>query len=79
MRRPKETVVLQRPVAVECVPSGAPLDLPAGTVADVTQALGTNFTLVVGGQMVRLRDPCGTPATRREMPSAIARLATCSR
>ncbi|AOJ68254.1 MULTISPECIES: putative Fe-S cluster assembly protein SufT [Burkholderia] len=65
MRHPKETVVLQRPVAVECVPSGAPLDLPAGTIADVTQALGTNFTLVVGGQMVRLRgadaDAIGRP------------------
>ncbi|AOJ09392.1 putative Fe-S cluster assembly protein SufT [Burkholderia mayonis] len=55
MRRPKETVVVQRAVAVECVPSGAPLDIPAGTIAEVTQALGTNFTLVVGGQMVRLR------------------------
>ncbi|AHI63215.1 putative Fe-S cluster assembly protein SufT [Burkholderia thailandensis] len=65
MRHSKETVVLQRQVSVECVPSGAPLDLPAGTVADITQALGTNFTLVVGGQMVRLHgddaDAIGKP------------------
>ncbi|AGK46148.1 hypothetical protein BTI_1261 [Burkholderia thailandensis MSMB121] len=65
MRHSREAVVLRRRVRVECVPSGAPLDLPAGTVADITQALGTNFTLVVGGQMVRLRgddaDAIGRP------------------
>ncbi|KGW14623.1 hypothetical protein X980_667 [Burkholderia pseudomallei MSHR4000] len=65
MRRSRESVVLRRPVKVECVPSGAPLELPAGTVAEITQALGTNFTLVAGGQMVRLRgedaDAIGKP------------------
>lgn len=54
MKAPRETVVVTRPVQVECVPDGTPLELPAGTVAQVTQALGSNFTLVAGGQLVRL-------------------------
>ncbi|AIP51941.1 putative Fe-S cluster assembly protein SufT [Burkholderia pseudomallei] len=65
MRHSRESVVLRRPVKVGCVPSGAPLELPAGTAAEITQALGTNFTLVAGGQMVRLRgedaDAIGKP------------------
>ncbi|MCS6498340.1 putative Fe-S cluster assembly protein SufT, partial [Burkholderia thailandensis] len=52
MRHSRETVVLQRQVSVEAAPSRAPLDVPAGTVADITQARGTDFTLGVGGQGV---------------------------
>lgn len=55
MRAQRETVVLSRPVQVECVPDGTPVELPAGTVAQITQALGTNFTLVAEGQLVRLK------------------------
>ena len=55
MKVRRETVVVTRPVQVECVPDGTPVELPAGTVAQVTQALGSNFTLLAGGQLVRLK------------------------
>lgn len=65
MRVPRDTVVVTRPVQVECVPDGTPVELPAGTVAQVTQALGSNFTLLAGGQLVRLKgadaDAIGRP------------------
>jgi probable FeS assembly SUF system protein SufT len=51
----REPVVFTRDAQVECVPDGTPVELPAGTVAHITQALGSNFTLVVGGQLVRLK------------------------
>jgi len=53
--RARERVVVRRPVTVERVPHGTPLELAAGAVAQVTQALGTNFTLLVDGQLVRLK------------------------
>lgn len=55
MKRHREDVVTNRPVSVECIPDGTVRDLPAGTLAQITQALGSSFTLVVGGQMVRLK------------------------
>jgi len=42
-------------VTVERIPDGTPMDLPSGLWAQVTQALGSNFTLVVEGQLVRLK------------------------
>ncbi|MBE2242827.1 MAG: putative Fe-S cluster assembly protein SufT [Burkholderiaceae bacterium] len=54
MKSWREPVVTNRPVQVERVPDGTPLDLPAGTHAEITQALGSNFTLHVEGQLVRL-------------------------
>jgi probable FeS assembly SUF system protein SufT len=55
MRRPRETVVVARPVRVERIPDGTPFELPAGTLAEITQALGSHFTLHVDGRLVRLR------------------------
>lgn len=55
MSRRREMVQLTRAVQVECVPDGTPLELQAGRRAEVTQALGSNFTLIVDGQLVRLK------------------------
>jgi len=65
MRPQREPVVTQRAVRVECIPDGRPADLPAGTLAQITQALGGSFTLWVEGQLMRLRgadaDAIGRP------------------
>jgi probable FeS assembly SUF system protein SufT len=61
----REPVVTQRAVRVECIPDGHPVELPPGTPAQITQALGGSFTLWVEGQLVRLRgadaDAIGKP------------------
>ena len=65
MRPAREPVVTTRAVRVGCIPDGRPADLPAGTPAQITQALGTSFTLWVDGQLMRLRgadaDAIGKP------------------
>ena len=55
MKRLREDVLINRPVTVERIPDGTPIELPSGLWAQVTQALGSNFTLVVEGQLVRLK------------------------
>ena len=69
MKQRREAVVIRRAVRVERIPDGTPLELPAGTAAQLTQALGSSFTLVAGGQLVRLK---GTDADAidREVPAA---------
>ena len=54
MRPLREPVVTTRAVRVACVPDGRPADLPPGTPAQITQALGGSFTLWVEGQLMRL-------------------------
>ena len=54
-RRPREDVLVRRTMMVEAIPSGAPIELQAGQLAQITQALGSSFTLLVEGQLVRLR------------------------
>ena len=54
-RRFREDVLVRRDVMVETVPSGQPYQLHAGQLAQITQALGSTFTLVVEGQMVRMK------------------------
>lgn len=65
MRPLREPVLTQRAVRVECIPGGEPAELPAGTPAQITQALGGSFTLWVQGQLMRLRgadaDAIGKP------------------
>ena len=55
MRGKRESVILRRPVTVECIPDGTPVELEAGDIAQITQALGSHFTLVIQGQLVRLK------------------------
>lgn len=54
-RRHREDVLVRRPVTVEAIPSGAPIELDAGQLAQITQALGSSFTLLVEGQLMRLK------------------------
>ena len=54
-RRQREDVLVRRNVMVETIPSGHPMELEAGQLAQITQALGSTFTLVVDGQLVRLK------------------------
>ena len=65
MRPQREPVVTTRAVRVECIPDGRPTELPPGTPARITQALGGSFTLWVEGQLMRLRgadaDAIGKP------------------
>lgn len=65
MRSLYQTVTTMRPVRVERVPDGTPLELPEGIEARIAQQRGASFTLVVQGQMVRLKgkdaDAIGLP------------------
>ena len=42
MMRTRETVITNRPVSVERVPDGTPMELPVGASAQITQALGSS-------------------------------------
>ncbi|MBS0316268.1 MAG: putative Fe-S cluster assembly protein SufT [Proteobacteria bacterium] len=55
MRRHRENVLVRRQVEVELIPDGTRFELPAGTMAEITQALGSSFTLYVEGRLVRLQ------------------------
>jgi probable FeS assembly SUF system protein SufT len=65
MRRHRESVLVRRAVQVERIPSGEVIELEPGTMAEITQALGSNFTLHVDGLLVRLKgadaDAIGKP------------------
>lgn len=65
MKHLYEPVVTTRPVMLGRVPDGTPVELPAGTSAQIAQALGSSFTLLVQGQMLRLKgsdaDAIGLP------------------
>ena len=49
-----QPVTVSRPVRVERIPDGTPVDLQPGTSAQVAQALGSNYSLLVQGQLMRL-------------------------
>ena len=49
-RREREDVLVRRAVTVETIPSGQAYELQEGELAQITQALGGSFTLVVRGQ-----------------------------
>jgi probable FeS assembly SUF system protein SufT len=71
MKRQREDVLVRRSVCVERIPDGSPIDLEAGTLAQITQALGSSFTLVVEGQLVRLRGADADAIGKKE-PAALA-------
>lgn len=70
-RRQREDVLVRRTVTVETIPSGQPFTLQAGQWAQITQALGSAFTLVVDGQLVRLKG-VDADAIGKEPPKAVA-------
>ncbi len=49
-----QPVEVLRPVRVERIPDGTPVELQPGTQAQVAQALGSNYSLLVQGQLMRL-------------------------
>ncbi len=51
-------------------PQGQPFELQEGQLAQITQALGSSFTLVVEGQLVRLRGD-DADAIGKEPPESI--------
>jgi probable FeS assembly SUF system protein SufT len=69
VRHRREPVIVRRPVQVDLIPQGTPIELEVGTLAEITQALGSNFTLHVEGQLVRLKgidaDAIGKPVPTR--------------
>ena len=71
MKRHREDVLVRRPVRVECIPDGSPMDLEAGSLAQITQALGSSFTMLVQGQLVRLRGS-DADAIGKQPPAALA-------
>jgi len=54
MARSRESVLIRRDVVGELVPYGTPYELQEGQWAEITQALGTSFTLLGEGRLVRL-------------------------
>jgi len=90
MKGRRETVMVRRPVGVECIPDGTPFELEPGMMAQITQALGSHFTLLVYGQLMRLNgadaDAIGKPVPEQtaniddgaDLPTRVWRtLATC--
>ena len=71
MKRHREDVLVRRPVRVERIPDGSPMDLEAGSLAQITQALGSSFTLLVQGQLVRLRGS-DADAIGKQPPASLA-------
>ena len=69
MSRRREAVVIRRPVSAELVPSGQRIDLEPGTMAEITQALGSSFTLYVEGHLVRVAG-ADADAIGKEVPQA---------
>jgi probable FeS assembly SUF system protein SufT len=69
MRPRRDPVILRRLVTVERIPDGTPFELEPGTLGQVTQALGSHFTLEVEGQLVRLKGS-DADAIGREPPVA---------
>ena len=70
-RRQREDVLVRRTVSVETIPSGHPVELEAGQLAQITQALGGSFTLLVEGQLMRLKGQ-DADAIGKQPPQAIA-------
>jgi probable FeS assembly SUF system protein SufT len=92
MSRLYDSVTSTRAVQVGRVPDGAPVELPAGTAAQVAQALGSSYTLLVEGRLLRLAGADAeafglavpqavevpTDATPHDVPALVWRtLATC--
>ena len=67
----RESAEIERPVRAERVPDGSPVELAAGTPVLITQALGGSFTLLVHGQLMRLRG-ADADAIGKPVPQTVA-------
>jgi probable FeS assembly SUF system protein SufT len=91
MRPRREAVIFRRLAQVQRIPDGETFEVDPGTLAEITQALGSHFTLVIHGQLARLNgsdaDAIGKPVPdpqavvpddAADLPTRIWRvLATC--
>lgn len=68
MHHSPQTVALSRDVIGTLIPAGTKVELPAGTSATITQALGGSYTVQVEGHLFRLEgkdaDALGKEPTR---------------
>ena len=53
---PKESIRFLRDVDAYMVPSGDEVKLLAGNLVKITQALGGNYTVIMNGNMVQIRE-----------------------
>jgi len=53
---PKESIRLLRDIDAYMVPSGDEVKLLAGNLVKITQALGGNYTVIMNGNMVQIRE-----------------------
>ncbi|MBI3155966.1 MAG: putative Fe-S cluster assembly protein SufT [Burkholderiales bacterium] len=67
MKLHQEKTTTTRAVQARRVPSGEAVEIPAGTLVTITQALGSSFSVVAGGQLVRI-DGRDADAIGREVP-----------
>jgi probable FeS assembly SUF system protein SufT len=67
MRLQHDTAITSRAVQARRVPTGEEVEVPAGTEVTITQALGSSFSVVAGGQLVRI-DGRDADAIGREVP-----------
>jgi len=54
MHHSPETVALTRDVIGTLIPAGTKVELPSGTIATITQALGGSYTVQVEGHLFRI-------------------------
>ncbi|HUR42103.1 MAG TPA: putative Fe-S cluster assembly protein SufT [Verrucomicrobiae bacterium] len=68
MHQPPQTVALTRDVIGTLIPAGTQVELPGGTAATITQALGGSYTIQVEGHLFRIEgkdaDVLGKEPTR---------------
>ena len=68
MHHSQQTVALTRDVIGTLIPAGTKVELPGGTQATITQALGGSYTVQVEGHLFRIEgkdaDALGKEATR---------------
>ena len=78
----RESVIFRRLALVQRIPDGETFEVDPGTIAEITQALGSHFTLLIHGQLARLAgsdaDAIGkpVPAPDATAPDDDADLAT---
>ena len=53
---PKESIRLLRDVDAYMIPSGDEVKLLAGNLVKITQSLGGNYTVLINGNLVQIRE-----------------------
>lgn len=66
----QEPVTFTRDCDAVVIPAGDPIEVPAGTHATITQALGGSFTLYIAGNLIRVAG-ADADALGKEVPEPI--------